>query len=551
MDTPSPSDPPWPHVSLRPFAVALLALAALVLVPALRTVVGSGAPAGPALPRPNGAVVIEGRTVVVFRASMLGYPPPERARSVEARIQGLIDARQVGPVTVSDAPEGKVVRIGDRVAFAVVPADVDGIAGETMEGVAEAAARTLEQALRDGTEGRSLGSLLLNAVYVAVATALYAVLLILLRHGTRWLRARISAFAESHSGQLANLGLRALPQALVQGSVWGVRVLAGLCAAAATYGWVAFSLSRFPYTRAVGETLAGFLVHVLETVALNLVGWLPGLVFVAVIFLVTHYLNRGARLFFEAVEAGTVRMPRAMVETAQPTRRLVSLGLWLFAIVQAYPYLPGSGTDAFKGISVFLGLLLSLGGSGVIGHATSGLVLMFSRALRPGDYIRVGEHEGTVIAMGTLSTKLRTPWLEEVNVPNLLLAGTTMTNYSRAARETGVVVHTSVTIGYDVPWRQVHELLERAAERTRGLRREPAPYVLQRALSDFYVEYELCASVIRPEDRVATLAALHANIQDCFNEQGVQIMSPHYFGDPAQPKVVPPERWTRPPAQAG
>ena len=383
------------------------------------------------------------------------------------------------------------------------------------------------------------------------ATLVYVVLLLAVIQGLRWARRRMEAIAERHATQLAGLGLSGVRQALLRAAGVLLRALTWLLAAIATYAWIAYSLSRFPYTRALGEALAGFVLNVLETVVLHLASWVPGLVFVAVIFTAMHYVNRGLKLFFDAVEAGTVRMPQAIVETAQPTRRVVSLCVWAFALVEAYPYLPGSGTDAFKGISVFIGLLVSLGGTGVMGHATSGLVLMFSRALRPGDYIRVGEHEGTVVSMGTLSTKLRTPWLEEVNVPNLLLAGATMMNYSRASRGTGVILHTPVTIGYDAPWRLVHAMLEEAAARTAGLLREPAPYVLQRALSDFYVEYELCAYLARPEERVNVLAALHANIQDAFNAQGVQIMSPHYYADPAQPKVVPPERWREPPVRAG
>ena len=541
---------PWlRRLPIRLLVAALLGLIAVVAVSALKNLAGKAGPVA-ATERRGSQVVVLGRTIVVFRASALGYTPAERAGSVEARIGSLIDAGQLGPVSVVEVPQGKLIKVGERVAFAILPDDVDTIAGETLDGTAERAAQTLREALADEADSRNVSALIRGIAYVVLATAFYVALVVLVVNGARWSTGRIRTLSERHAASMAGLGLGLVSQTVVPGIVWLLRAVAWLVEAVATYAWVAFSLSRLPYTRALGQKLAGFVLSVLESVAVSLASWVPGLVFVAVIFTATYYVTRGVRHFFDAVEMGTVRMPQGLVETAQPTRRLVVLCVWIFALVEAYPHLPGSGTDAFKGISVFIGLLVSLGGTGVMGHAMSGLVLMFARALRPGDYIRVGDYEGTVISLGTLSTKLRTPWLEEVNVPNLYLAGTTMVNYSRAARKTGVLLHTSVTIGYDAPWRQVHAMLEQAAARTRGLLREPAPYVLQRALSDFYVEYELCATLARPEERVAVLAELHSNIQDAFNEQGVQIMSPHYYGDPAQPKVVPREAWRKPPARA-
>jgi small-conductance mechanosensitive channel len=243
-------------------------------------------------------------------------------------------------------------------------------------------------------------------------------------------------------------------------------------------------------------------------------------------------------------------MPEALVETAQPTRRITNAVLWMLALVMVYPYLPGSDSPVFKGISVFVGLVISLGASGVVGQYLSGLVIMYSRALRVGDYVRVADHEGVVVALGMLSTKIRTNKREEVNIPNNLLVSTTTKNFSRLAGAEGVILYTTVTIGYDAPWRQVHAMLIEAAHRTPGLRTEPPSFVNQTALSDFYVEYQLNAHLERPEARIRVLADLHANIQDVFNEHGVQIMSPHYETDPADKKWVPRERWHEPPAAA-
>jgi len=235
-------------------------------------------------------------------------------------------------------------------------------------------------------------------------------------------------------------------------------------------------------------------------------------------------------------------------ETAQPTRRLLTGLIWVFATIVAYPYLPGSQTDAFKGVSVFLGLLLTLGSSGLVNQIMSGFMITYSRALRTGDFVKVGDVEGTVTQLGVLSTKVKTFRHEEVTIPNAVVVAQMTTDYSRVGDSEGVFTPTSVTIGYDTPWRQVHSLMLLAAERTAGLRRTPAPLVLQTGLEDFYVKYTLLVCPQRQDARPIVLDALHANIQDLFNEYGVQIMSPNYVVDPAAPKVVPKPQWFAAPA---
>jgi small-conductance mechanosensitive channel len=225
--------------------------------------------------------------------------------------------------------------------------------------------------------------------------------------------------------------------------------------------------------------------------------------------------------------------------------------VWIFALVMAYPYIPGSDSEAFKGLSVLIGLMISIGGSGLVGQAASGLILMYTRTYRPGEYVRIAEHEGTIVEMGTFTTRVRTGLGEELTLPNSLVLGAVTKNYSRVVRGEGFVLDSTITIGYDVPWRQVHAMLIEAARRTEGVLSVPAPHVFQTALSDFYVEYRLICQgrPSEPRPRAQMLSDLHANIQDVFNEHGVQIMSPHYLGDPAQSKVVPKEQWYAAPAK--
>jgi small-conductance mechanosensitive channel len=315
------------------------------------------------------------------------------------------------------------------------------------------------------------------------------------------------------------------------------------------YAVVTFVLRRFPYTRPWGDSMRGFLIDTAQTLGLSFANAVPGFFTVVVILVLARLFNRLIAAYFNAVEAGRIEPPPWMhPETAQPTRRLITAGTWLFAIVVAYPYLPGSQTEAFKGVSVFVGLMFTLGSAGVVQHVMSGFMITYSRAIRVGDFVRLGEVEGTVTHIGILSTKVRTPRREEITIPNAVVTSNIAIDYSRFAHSDGVMTPTAVTIGYDAPWRQVEALLVAAAERTPGVRRDPKPIVIQASLEDFYVKYVLMVCLEQQERKAMLLHQLHGNIQDLFNEYGVQIMSPSYEADPSGPKIVAKKDWYAAPA---
>jgi small-conductance mechanosensitive channel len=317
---------------------------------------------------------------------------------------------------------------------------------------------------------------------------------------------------------------------------------------AVVYAATIFILRQFPYTRPWGESMTGFLLARLQELSVSLIKGLPGLFTVLVIFAVIRFVVRIVRLWFDAVERGQITPRWIYPDTAPPTRRLVTALLWMFAIVVAYPYMPGSQTEAFKGISVFLGLMVTFGSSGLVNQIMSSFMITYSRALRVGDFVKIGDVEGTVTDVGMLSTKIKTLRHEHVTVPNAVVVSQTTTDYTRLGNTDGVYTPTSLTIGYDAPWRQVQALLLRAADRTPGLRSDPKPYVIQAALEDFYVRYTLFVCLEHQETRPFTLDTLHAHIQDLFNEYGVQIMSPNYVLDPASPKIVAKKDWFTAPA---
>ncbi len=276
---------------------------------------------------------------------------------------------------------------------------------------------------------------------------------------------------------------------------------------------------------------------------------LPSLAFLLVLFFLTRWTLRLVKLFFESVERRQVELANFEAEWAMPTYRIVRVAIAAFALVVAYPYIPGSQSAAFQSISLFLGVVFSIGSSSVVSNVIAGYSMTYRRAFHLGDRIQVGDIVGEVTEIRLQVTHLRSPKNEEVVMPNSVLLGSHVVNYSALARKRGLILHTTVGIGYETPWRQVEAMLLEAAERTPGLLREPKPFVLQKSLGDFCVVYEVNVYCDEPAQMPQLYTLLHQNVLDVFNEYGVQIMTPAYEGDPERPKLVPKEKWFAAPAQ--
>jgi small-conductance mechanosensitive channel len=497
-------------------------------------------------------VVLANRTIVVLRGPIAGYSAQERATNVTQRIQAILDSDKSPAVSTEDVEDGTQVLLGGKLAFLVTRIDIDPQLGETTRNVAREAGKRLELAVAEYRQQHTLEYLLTHTGLAALATGIYVVLLWLLFRITRWAGHRFATVAGARAEKVHVQGVSLLDPQQVR---WVTRrlfmVLSWFVALFATYAWLTFVLTRFPYTRPWGEHMEGNLFALAGDLALGMVKAVPGLLVAIVILLIARLIIRIASLFFDRVERGVVSMGGLDEDTAVPTRRIFQIIVWAIAIALAFPYLPGADTEAFKGVSVLFGLMVSIGASGVVGQAASGFILMYTRAFRAGEYVKIGDVEGTVVGLGAFATRLRTGLGEEILLPNSVALQNTTKNYSRAIAGTGFVLHTGVTIGYSTPWRQVHAMLEEAAVRTQDVATDPPPQVRQTALSDFYIEYRLIAytGVEEAARRMELLSQLHANIQDVFNEHGVQILSPHYMADPHEPQMVPKAKWFTPPAK--
>ncbi|MCU6668267.1 mechanosensitive ion channel family protein [Enterobacteriaceae bacterium H4N4] len=316
----------------------------------------------------------------------------------------------------------------------------------------------------------------------------------------------------------------------------------------AFYAWLSWVFSLFPWTRVWGASLGDWSIHVLREIALSIASAFPGIMIVLIIFLITAFILKLLKVVLNQVEAGRLQLPGIHPETVGATRKLISVVVWLFALSAAYPFLPGANSLAFKGISVFFGLMLTLGSAGVMNHAMSGLVLIYSRALRKGDVIRVADNEGLVSEVGMLATKIITRENYVVTVPNAVVVSGKITNLSALNPEGGINLTVGVTIGYDTPWRQVHAILELAAKRAAGIDLAVPPLVRQLGLMDWYISYELQVRLLPGQSLAAARNALYSHIQDVFNEFNIQIMSPNFVMQPEAAVMVAKENWYTAPA---
>lgn len=305
-------------------------------------------------------------------------------------------------------------------------------------------------------------------------------------------------------------------------------------------------LALFDWSRDISLTFAAFVGTIVGGIWDGFVNYLPDLFTALVIIGMAYLLIRLFRLVFDGMARQRIKVPGFYPEWSRTSYNLIRLMVIAMTVVVVFPYLPGSDSPAFQGVSIFFGVLLSLGSTTAVANVVAGIVITFTRAFRIGDYVRISDTEGKIIERTAFVTRIRTSKNVEVSMPNAAIMSDKVINFSTQAKSSGIALHTSVTIGYDVPWPKVQELLLSAATATAEIEQEPSPFVLQTSLDDNYVVYELNAFTRRADKRPRIYSELHANILDAFHGAGVEITSPHYRAvrdgnDPAMAPVIPDE----------
>jgi small-conductance mechanosensitive channel len=454
----------------------------------------------------------------------------QRAAAIERRLQqgAEDDAAALETLRAVERGGSTDLLIGDLLLLTITEAEARAV-GRTRAQLAADRRDVIGAAIARDRADRGYRQLLMSVAASLAALTAFALFCLALVWVVRRLNARLDGvtrrFVDGLGPRLSRL---ITPSAAADAMSSTVRFVALIVGLVALYFCLEFILSRFPWTRGLSERLVTVGTEGLAWLGSGLVGYLPNAVNLVLIFIVARYLIRVARWVFLHIERGTVTLNSFYPEWAAPTYQIVRFFMLAFAGVAAFPYLPGSGSEGFRGISLLLGVMVSLGAASAVANIISGLVLTYMRPFRIGERVRIADTVGDVIGKDLFVVRMRTVKNVDVTIPNSLVLANHIVNYSSSAEQHGLVLHTTVTIGYDVPWRRVHEMLTDAARRTEGVLTEPAPFVLQTGLDDFYPRYELNAYTREPGRMSAIYSALHGNIQDAFNEAGVEIMSPHY-----------------------
>lgn len=487
-------------------------------------------PAAPATVAPGTVVKFHDHDLFTIQVGLGAFSAQDRAKAVMGRLADLErnPFQKIPPLESREDGTNTEVLAGDRILFTITEADA--VAAQTPRAeLAQARVTALQGFLDKQGPWNRIKSIAVGLLLTILVTAGAWLAYRLVKRFFQAARNRVEATLVDKVARLKFQDFELLSRERAQGMLtFFARVVETAVLLVLAYIYLSVVFSLFPWTRGLANQLLQFLLTPLTAAGRAVLAYLPNLFFLAVIIIGTRYALKLIGMVFGAITDGKLRFASFHADWADPTLKLVRFLVVAFALVLAFPYLPGSNSEAFKGVSLFVGVLFSLGSSTAMGNLVAGVMITYMRPFKTGDRIKIGEIVGDVIERTALVTRIRTIKNVDVNVPNATVLGSEIHNFSTCAQEQGLILHTTVTIGYDAPWRRVHELLIGAALATEGIQSTPKPFVLQTSLDDFYVSYQINAYTNEPNRMAVIYSGLHSNIQEQFNEGGIEILSPHY-----------------------
>ena len=486
-------------------------------------------PPGFTIADPGAPVELDGNVLFYLRINSKTETAQQMAQRLSESLKKLARDPAFNPkaITVQDSALSSDIMAGDQV-IVVIWAFMAKPEGRPTAELARDYAEKLRLAIAAYQEKHSLRNLIIGVFETFLAFIVLLVLIMLVNRGMRRFNRGILASPRIRAIKIGEFEFFTADR-IKAVIVSLVKVIRFLVILVLLYTYFHLGLSFFPATQRYALKLYTSLIGAISAIGEAIWDQTPALAFLAVLFYLTRYLLKTLRFFFEQVSSGKVTVAGMDAEVAHITFRIVKLLIIAFVLVVAYPFIPGSGSPAFKGISIFLGALFSLGSSTAIANLIAGVSLTYQRSFHVGDVIKVGDSMGVVLERKLYITRIKTPKNHIITIPNSIILSGHVTNLSQEVRNgEGLILHTSITIGYDAPWETVHALLIDAARATKHILPKPPPFVLQTALNDFYVTYELNAYTDTPERMPWIYGEMHQNIQNKFNEAGVEIMSPHY-----------------------
>lgn len=543
MDFPL-SQPAWPGRWRRKIRRAAALLAAVVLLtfaaPALGLAQGQSPPEALNLEAEAGQqidgvpVLLDGQPVFYIRRGIAGFTAEERAQTITRRLKSLATDNSIDladlEIRENSDDNSLYLSIGSDVLLTINERDAQARRLPKQQ-VADQALEKIKAALSRYRQDREPRQLLRHTFYAVVASVAALVVSALIIKGSGRIIPIIGRFMSTHVP-----GIRFRSAEIVSPSTISLFLLKGLKIArlvvllAILFGWATFILRLFPWTRPFGESIADYFFAAAELVLAAFGNYLPNVFVLGIIIVIAYYVLRIIKPLFVAIEQGRLMVPGFYADWAKPTYNPLAVLVIALAAILGFPFLPGFDSPAFQGITVFLSLLLSLGSTSVINNMVGGVILSYTRPFRLGDHIRVGDVVGDIVEKNFLAIRVITPANQVITIPNSSLLSSNVINFNISSREMSrsLILQTTITLGYDVPWRQAYKSLMEAALATNHIVPEPAPFVLQTKLGDHAISYQLNAFTSEPNLMVFIYSELHRNIQDKCNEVGIEILSPGY-----------------------
>lgn len=485
----------------------------------------------PEVTAPCSPVILNGQTIFCFSEGVGAYSARERALSAEDRI---IQASRDVSVDIQDIQSkqrssGFDIYTPKSILVTLTAADLDQKSEVTLSDYALEKTNELRNQIRIDRSKRNPRELALGALYslltFIVLIIIFMILNKVMRHIRDFVDARVPALTRLFRVRSYEL---VTEERLSEVLNWFLQVFRFLVIFLILYLFIPTILSFFPWTANFAPVVWGYVLHPLKLVGSHLIDYFPKFIFILVTLFLSYYLLKFVRFLFVEIERGTIHFDGFYKEWAMPTYKLTRFFIFALVLVIIFPYLPGSSSPAFQGVSVFLGVLISFGSSSAIGNIVSGIVLTYMRPFRLGDRVKIADTVGDVIDKTLLVTHLRTIKNVDVTIPNAMVLGSHIVNYSSSAVSKGLILNMKVTIGYEVPWQKVHEALIKAALQTEHILKSPSPFVFQTMFKDFSVEYEINAYTHESLKMAQIYSSLHKNVQDSFAEAGIEILSPNY-----------------------
>ena len=488
-------------------------------------------------------VVIDGETLFVVRGASV-LPADKRAEKIQERIIAIAESSDTPTVEmeIEQVEFGYEIRIDGRMATVTTAADAE-LEKMELEVIAELQADAIEKAVILHRTSRSHDARIESAIW---AVAWSVAFLILSFSFFRWRKKVVKAAGKWTEAQFTQV--EAATGALVRGAAvaslvrFGTHVFLWLTYLMTIYYYLSFVLLSFAETRPIAELLLNHVSEPIFNIIRGFISYLPNLITLVIIYIITRYCVNAMKIFFENVEVGTFPIKDFEPHWVAPTFFLLRILTYVIALVFAYPYIPGSDSAAFQGLTILAGVMVSLGSNTVVSNMMAGLFVIYRRSTNVGDRIQVGDQFGDVVEIKLMETVIKSVKNELISIPNSQLLNSEVKNFSRKIDGRGMLIHTTVGIGYEEPPAKVEAMLIEAAHRTQGLKKSPEPFVLWQALADYAINYEINAYTNRGGSFPKIRSDLHKNIVHVFNENGTQIMTPSYESDPETPKI-PDQPW--------